>query len=68
MVKFFCDHCGGKIANIKERYEIDERDFPDVAYMKVKKFFNKVLCEKCYYQRLQLLLDFDTAYFEKSQK
>ena len=63
MIKQFCDHCGQEITNMKERYEIDERDFPDVSYMEVKKFFNKILCETCYYRRMQWHLDVDEVFF-----
>ena len=43
MIKQFCDHCGKEIVDMKERYEMDERDFPDT--MEIGKFLNKELCE-----------------------
>ena len=62
MIKHFCDHCGKEIVDM-DIYYIDDRDFADVSYMKVKKFFNKILCQTCYHQRLQWHLDVDEVFF-----
>ncbi|MBQ3502508.1 MAG: hypothetical protein IJA72_02475 [Clostridia bacterium] len=61
MIKQFCDHCGKEIVDMKERYEMDERDFPDT--MEIGKFLNKELCEACYCLRVQWHLDVDEVFF-----
>ena len=62
MVKSFCDHCGRELQHNNYLY-IDDRDFPDVSYMEVKKFFDMNLCEECYNRRMQLHLDVDEVFF-----